>query len=137
MDTSAAKRIKAYLERMYDIPFDVNASTHFQDSHFEIRPHNDEKELFIVEAKFKNQLRLTIEVTPEKYAAFSIKDMETSPLEKKKMFSEYARQLIEKRAKVDFLIDNNAMDLSVPESWPQTWNQYKLRVSKSPICAED
>lgn len=80
---------------------------------------------------------ILIEVTPEKYAAFSIKDMSTASAEKKQMFAEYANQLIRKKAKVDFYLNEIPVDIINPESWPSEWHSYRLRVSRSPICSEN
>lgn len=137
MENNAANRVKSYLEKLYDIPFDVEEKKHYSDSWFDIKPHNLDKELFDVEVKFKNQIRMIIEVRPEKYSAFAIADMSKASDEKKKMFTEYANQLSRRRAKIDFYINDNLCDIQNSDSWPQTWSNYKLRISKSPICRED
>ncbi len=137
MDISATRIIKNYLENLYDIPFDVYQRSHFTDSWFDVKPQNSDKELFDVEVKFKNQLRMIIEVKPEKYAAFSIADMAAASIEKKRMFAEYARQLNNRLAKTEFYINEIPCDILNPEKWPQEWKNYRLRVSRSPICAEN
>lgn len=137
MDINAARRIKSYLEKLYDIPFEVDQSSHFSDSWFDVKPQNVERELFSVDVKFKNQLRMVIEVTPEKYSAFSIADMAAASLQKKRMFAEYARQLNARRAKTEFFINDTPCDVLSPDTWPTEWRNYRLRVTKSPICAED
>lgn len=137
MNNSTTQRIKRYLEELYDIPFDVSRTGSYNDLHFGIKPHNSHKELFDIEVRFKNRLRMIIEVTPEKYAAFSIKDMSKASMEKKHMFAEYARQLNTRRARTDFYINDTACDVSNPETWPKEWRNYRLRVTRSPICAED
>lgn len=75
MVSDSARRIKRYLEAFYDIPFDVEGTMHYKDAWFDIKPQNSARELFDIDLRFKNQLRMVIEVTPEKYAAFSIQDM--------------------------------------------------------------
>ena len=137
MNVSAARRIKSYLEKLYDIPFDVNQSSHFSDLWFDVKPQNVAKELFSVDVKFKNQLRMIIEVNPEKYSAFSIADMSAASMQKKKMFAEYARQLNARRAKTEFFKNDMVCDVLAPDTWPAEWKNYRLRVTKSPICAED
>lgn len=137
MNSNAAQRIKAYLEGMYDIPFDVNQTGYCDNFSFGVRPQESHKELFDIEVRFINQLRIIIEVTPEKYAAFSIKDMSSASMEKKSMFSEYARQLNSRRAKIDFYINDNICDILKPETWPKEWKNYRLRITRSPICGED
>ena len=137
MDSSGVKRIKKYIEDLYDIPFDVDFQSHYDDLWFTIQPHNSNKELFVISIRLKNQLRIVIEVNPQKYAAFSIQDMGTAPLEKKSIFAKYAEQLLLRKAKIDFLINSLPCNVLSPETWPQRWTQYSLRVSRSPICAED
>lgn len=137
MDNDSALRIKSYLEFAYDIPFDVDQTFHFNDVWFKVKPKNSNKELFVVDVKLKNDIRLVIEVIPEKYAALSIQDMANAPLERKKLFAEYGRQLIERKARVEFYINDIPCDVATPGTWPKTWKNYKLRVSRSPFCAED
>ena len=137
MDSNTANRIRNHLEKLYDIPFEVEQSFHYTDSMFCIKPQNADKELFEVILKFKNQLRMIIEVKPEKYAAFSIADMAAAPIEKKKMFAEYARYLSDRRAKIEFQINDIPYFINNPEAWPLEWKSYRLRVSRSPICSEN
>ena len=137
MVSDSARRIKRYLEAFYDIPFDVEGTMHYKDAWFDIKPQNSARELFDIDLRFKNQLRMVIEVTPEKYAAFSIQDMASASIEKKRIFAEYARQLQERKAKTEFFINESPCDATDPESWPDRWTNYRLRVSRSPICAED
>ena len=137
MMDNASQRIKKHLEETYDIPFDVESGYKFKDPWFKIKPHNEEKELFNIDVRFRNQIRLIIEVTPEKYAAFSIRDMSLASPEKKMMFSEYARQLETRRAKTEFFINDIPRDIANPETWPAEWQNYRLRISRSPICSED
>ncbi len=129
--------VKKHLEDAYDIPFEVNGGMHYDDAWYRIKPSGHEEELFDIEVRFKNQLRLIIEVKPEKYAAFSIKDMSTASEEKKELFAEYARQLSIMKAKTDFFINDTPYDPENPSEWPSVWKNYRLRVSRSPIVSEE
>ncbi len=137
MEINAVESIQRYLEELYDIPFDVRCSMNHQDPCFRIKPHNDDRELFAVEMRIKEQIRIIIEVTPEKYAASSINDMGTASPEKKAVFVAYAEQLEKRKAKTEFYINDIPADLSSPRSWPEHWRSYRLRISKSPVCGED
>lgn len=137
MDIAAKNRIKQYLEKLYDIPFEVKGDIHFGDYWFDIKPQNQERELFEIKIRFKNRIRLIIEVNPEKYAAFSINDMSMAGEEKKKIFSRYAEQLKKRRARVEFYINDVPYDPVSTESWPSKWNGYRMRISRSPIVPED
>ena len=137
MDSKALNRIKKYLEDAYDIPFEVNGGMHYNDAWFDIKPLGNDEELFDIEVRFKNQLRLVVEVKPERYAAFSIRDMSSATEEKKNMFAEYAKQLADRRAKTEFYINDSVYDPELPDTWPSDWDNYRLRVSRSPITTED
>ncbi len=137
MNDNSALRVKRNLEELYDLPFDVERSQHYEDAWFTIKPQNSARELFDVELKLKNQLRLIIEVTPEKYAASSIQDMSSAPEESRLLFSEYARQLNARKAKTDFSINGIPCDATDPASWPKQWSNYRMRTSRSPICNEN
>lgn len=137
MDVNANQKIKRQLEDLYDIPFDVDGGYHYKDPWFHVRPHNSEDSLFDIDIKFKNQLRLVIEVTPEKYAAFSIDDMASAAQAQKNRFVEYAKRLGELKAKTEFSVNDSVCNPEKPDTWPEKWNNYKMRVSRSPIVSED
>lgn len=137
MSITAAQVIKASLENEYDIPFQVDYIPHYSDMWFSVRPAESDKELFEILLKFINQLRLTIEVQPEKYAASSINDMSIASEEKKRLFVQYVQQLIQRKAKIDFTINGYSVNVTEPDTWPENWRQYRIRISKSPICSED
>ncbi len=137
MGNEQVQRIKNYLEALYDIPFDVNRIIKYGEPEYQIKPNNKLRELFIAKFKIINRIRIVIEVNPEKYAAASIKDMASASEEKKRVFLEYAKQLQVRRAKIDFYINDIRFDIEKTDEWPMEWNKYRLRVSRSPICAED
>lgn len=134
---NSVPRLRQYLEEIYDLPFEVEEKQYFGDPWFNVKLKDSERELFDIDVKIKNSIRLVIEVVPEKYAAFSIQDMSTASTDKKKTFAEYARQLQERKAKIEFYINNIMCDATNPGLWPEKWDSYRLRVSRSPICSED
>ena len=137
MDNDNALKVRQCLESAYDIPFVVNRQKYFNDSLYEIKPKYSNNELFDVSLRIKDQLRIVIEVSPQKYSAFSIADMSKASEEKKTIFTEYAAQLTCRKAKLDFTINGTPCDACNFTNWPTNWNSYKLRVSRSPICQED
>ncbi len=136
MNSESARKIRDHLETFYDIPFDVIADYRDGDVVFEIRPQNEEKELFAIRLTIKNAIRLVVEVVPEKYAAFSIADMAEAAKEKGEIFAEYAKQMMSQKAKMDFYINDSPCNAVEPSTWPEKWTSYRLRVSRSPICLE-
>ena len=137
MTNNASLRVKKNLEDLYDIPFEVDAEMIFGDYRFVVKPENLARELFEIKVSFRNRLRLVIEVHPEKYAAFSINDMSKASVEKKKIFSQYAEQIKNKRARIEFFINDIPCDPADPEKWPEKWSRYRMRISRSPIAPED
>ena len=137
MDYDNANKIRQCLESAYDIPFIVERQQYFNDSIYKVRPKHNNNELFDVSIRIKDQLRIIIEVLPQKYAAFSIIDMSDASDEKKAIFTDYAAELEHRKAKVDFSINGIPCDAFHYSNWPASWNSYRLRVSRSPICQEN
>jgi 5-methylcytosine-specific restriction protein A len=129
--------IKKTLEDAYDIPFEVQGGITYNDPWFSICPANKEKELFELKVTFKEHVRMIIEVQPQRYAAFSVVDMSKASEEKKKIFSEYAKIVVERRAKIDFYINSIIVNSTESETWPEEWENYKCRISRSPIIGEN
>lgn len=134
---SNADKVRKTLEDKYDIPFSVKEGTRYGDPWFNIKPANGNEEFFEIHIEIKNQIRIVVEISPERYAAFSIKDMSKADEFKKQMFVSYAYQIINKRAKLDFFINDMPQDPLDYRAWPEDWNKYRCRISKSPIFLED
>lgn len=137
MKNRESQRLKSILQETYDIPFEVSGGITYDDYWFVITPKSQDEELFEIKVKIKNRLRLVVEVKPEKYAAFSIRDMSCASGEKKRIFAGYSKQLEERKAKILFQVNHTVCNSSDPESWPEDWKSYQLRISKSPVTGED
>lgn len=137
MYVNANLEIQKRLEDLYGLPFEVKGDIHSKDPWFCVRPYNSDEDLFCVVLKIKNRLRIVIEVTPEKYAAFSISDMAVASDSQKKRFVDYARIFESLKAKIDFLVNDSVCDPCSPETWPEKWNKYKMRITRSPVISEN
>ena len=129
--------IKKKLEDTFDIPFVVEEGLKYRDPVFSIIPENSNEELFEVNVEFKNNIRIVIEIIPEKYSAFAISDMSHATEEKKNIFTQYACLLRDRKAKIDFKINDRAEDPYSFDQWPDEWNNYGCRISKSPVVSEN
>lgn len=134
--TSNAAYIRKNLEDTYDIPFRVLESNKYDNPVFDISPENPNDELFCLHVEIKNKIRVVIEVTPERYAAFTISEMARANVEKKHTFVQYSKLINDQRAKSEFYINDCLVDVSSPNSWPSEWSSYKFRMAKSPIVGD-
>ena len=125
------------LEMTFDIPFHVESGITNGDPWYKIRPAGYANELFEIRIAFLNQLRLIMEFLPEAYAAPLIKDMSDASADQRATFLGYARILSERRAKIDFLINNIEASVVNDHNWPQQWENIKLKITKSPIMEEN
>jgi 5-methylcytosine-specific restriction protein A len=121
------------LEMTFDIPFHVESGISNGDPWYMIRPSGYTNELFEIRLVFLNQLRLNIECLPYTYAAPLIKDMANASPDKRTTFMRYAKLLIERKAKIEFVINNIDVSVSDSSDWPQEWKNVKLKITKTPI----
>ena len=129
--------VKRTLESAFDIPFSVIEHYEQGRSGMLIAPDYEGQQYFEIKVLIKNNLRMRLEVHPEKYSAFSAADMAKASLEKKDLFARYAALIKAKGASTEFIINGLPVDLCRPESWPSEWNNYLCRISKFPIIDED
>lgn len=129
--------IKKKLEDTYDIPFIVEEKSEYSNPVFNIIPENSDRELFEINAKLKNSIRIVIEILPERFSANAISDMSHATKEKKNIFTQYARLLNDKKAVIDFKINNRTADPYSFDQWPDEWNNYSCRITKTPVTSEN
>jgi len=129
--------LRHILETTFDIPFCVESGMINGDPWYKIRPAGYTNESFEVRLVFLNQLRLNMEFLPDTYAAPLIKDMANSSPDQRATFLGYGKVLAERKAKVDFKINNIDASVIDDSNWPKEWNNIILKISKSPIIEED
>ena len=134
---NAASKLQHILETTFDIPFDVEYGIDNGDPWYKIRPAGYINETFEIKLFFLNQLRLIMEFLPDVYAAPLINDMANSSPAKRAIFLGYAKVLLERRAKINFRINNIDVSVSGDSDWPQDWKKIELKITKSPIVEED
>lgn len=127
---SVCSQIKNELETNYDIPFDVKFRQEYNDPHFILAPGNDIGELFEVNIAVRQDIRLIIEITPQKYAADMIKDMNLATEEKRDLFRKYLTLFSADNAKVDIRVNHSLCDLLQDEIWDCEWKNFRIRISK-------
>lgn len=127
------KDIQSSLESIFDVPFRVvKKSLHGYPS-IVIYPENSGEELFEVGVYFKDDIRVILEITPQRFAARSTQDISNSGEEKRNVASLYAKALVCQSAKVEFSVNGSFVDPLDYKKWPAQWNNYHCRITKIPV----
>lgn len=128
--------IKRNLEREYDIPFVVTKTVEKGEPVFILAPEDKAKELFSIRVSFRNRVRLYMDFIPQVYSVPFIRSMSRQSAESRNRFIRYAQLLGKMGAKCSISANGSPLDLENTESWPEEWNDFRLRVTKMPIEAE-
>lgn len=122
--------IKKNLEHKYDLPFSVDYRREYNDPVYIIAPENEMEELFEVRLVFRQNIRLIIEVQPQKYAAGMIKDIQHSGMEKRAVFLKYLDLFLKKKSKVEVYINQQSRDMHEQSSWDGDWKKFRIRATR-------
>ncbi len=127
------REIQSSLESVFDLPFRVEKKSLHGYPSLNIYPDNNGEELFEVGVYFKDDIRIILEVTPQRFAARSVQDISKSDDEKRLLASRYARAIISKLARIDFSVNGSSVDPLDYKSWPKEWNNFSCRITKIPV----
>lgn len=127
------QNIKRKFEEVFDIPFISNYGINDHDVWYEIGPKGVSKEYFTLKLRFINNIRLNMELCPDLYSKLFIQDLGYASKEQKSTFLSFAQVFQSRRAKVQLLINQEAVSISSWENWPTRWDHIALRISRSPI----
>lgn len=122
--------IKKHIEEVFDIPFVVKAGKEYNDPYYIVFPENELEELFSVKILFRQNIRMIIEIHPQKYAAEMIKDMQNADQQKRNLFCKYIQLFKNNHAKVDMYINRGLANPSDENVWEQEWKQFRMRATK-------
>lgn len=128
-----AADIKSILENEFDIPFIVKIDYRQQEPNFMVVPAVSHDHLFTLNVCFKNQIRMEMQLEPQKYAAEMVREMGSSDPKKKDLFCLYASQLVNSGAKVVLRVNDTVQAVSNWEKWPPFWEKLFLKVNIRPI----
>ena len=134
---NGATELQNILENTFDIPFQVESGIDKGDPWYKIRPAEYSNELFEVHISFLNQLRLNMELHPDTYAVPLLRDMANASPDKRATFLGYGKVFAERRAKIDFAINNIETSVVDSSDWPQQWQNIRMKISKSPIVDDN
>lgn len=123
--------LKSKLEKAFSMPFDVSMSIVEGEEQYVCSPQNEEYIYFTVQAYIHNQIRLVVDVEPQKNAGDILYEMTLADEPKQKIFFQYIDLLRSKRAKVDFYVNNEL--LTFQKAWPEKWRYFKCHIVLLPI----
>lgn len=123
--------IKNYLEDYFHISFDVEL---FNDE-FMVTFSGLEENFFYIKTKIKNDIRLIITIEPQRYAKQFVETINHSNGEKRKIFSEFWKQLGENKLNVTINGASITCDEFVKDN--RIWNSFSLRYSISPYYEKE
>lgn len=122
--------IQRYLENTYDIPFVVQTGKEYNDPYYLIFPKSELEELFSVRIMFRQNIRMIIEIHPQKYAAGMIYDIQHAEMQKRKNFQDYLQLFRQNKAKIELFINKTAVDEKDDSFWSESWTHFSIRATK-------
>jgi 5-methylcytosine-specific restriction protein A len=122
--------IKERLEMSFSMPFDVTSSIVDGETHYTCVPSNENESYFSIAVYIHNQIRLVLEIAPEKHGGYILDDMAIASSEKKMLFFQYKQMLEDKGAKVNFQVNHAKL---TEENWPGRWKSFSSKITKVPI----
>ena len=124
------KRLKVALESTFSMPFDVSQQTIDGEEHYMCCPHNDGDMYFSVTVFIHNQIRLLVEIEPQKFGRDIVNAMSQADEQKRQCFFRYSKMLNDMGARVQFNVNNENIG---KEDWPLAWKSFSCKITKLPI----
>ena len=125
--------IQKSLEAIFEMPFSVERKYLHGYPCVVISPKNDGESLFEVSVYFKDEIRIVLEISPQRFASDFIQEISNAGDEKRNIASLYFRTMLTEGSKIEFVINGNIQDPCDYESWPQKWTNYSCRITKIPV----
>lgn len=129
MDLSS--RLKAHLESVFSMPFDVESTHKDGEIRYTCYPSNEDAMFFNVSIYIHNHIRLIIDITPQKHGRNILNEMALATNEKKCNFFNYIDYLKEKKIRFSFKV--NGEELTTLSEWPSVWRDMSCKITKLPI----
>lgn len=124
-------KLKVALESTFLMPFDVSQHTLDGEEHYTCCPHNEDDMYFSVTVFIHNQIRLLVEIEPQKFGRDIINEMSQADVQKRKCFFSYIQMLKSQGGKVQFKVNNE--NIVNEEDWPTVWKSFSCKITKVPV----
>lgn len=125
--------LQSYLQNVFSMPFTVHKEQHNGFDVFASSPENEDQSLFEVRAYIQNDVRIVVEIQPQKYAKPMLQEMRTASNEKKNVFKKYWENLLEKKVKSSLKINGRETNGKIDDLSTESWQDLHCRLTKVPI----
>lgn len=129
------KSLKEYIENAFSMPFVVNCTMTDGESHYSCHPDNEGEVLFNSTVYIHNNVRVIVEIEPQRHGGELLYEMSRASLYQRKRFFDYLQILRDKNAKIQFLV--NGSSLKTMEQWPNNWKSLSCRITKVPLTDDN
>ena len=129
------KSLKEYIENAFSMPFVVNCTMTDGESRYSCHPDNEGEVLFNSTVYIHNNVRVIVEIEPQRHGGELLYEMSRASLYQRKRFFDYLQILRDKNAKIQFLV--NGSSLKTMEQWPNNWKSLSCRITKVPLTDDN
>lgn len=127
--------LKEYIEGTFSMPFVVCNTKKAGENGYSCHPENDGEIFFDTTVYIHNNVRVIVEITPQRHGGDLLYEMSNASSEQKIRFFEYLNILKAKNAKVQFLVNDS--NLKSIEQWPKDWKTLYCRITKVPLTDDN
>lgn len=130
---SLSTRLRAYLEKLYNVNFDVSLQPAGKEPQLLVVPARSNQALFSILMKYQNGIRLSMELRPQQFSAGMVRTMGNSTPEQKNTFVSICKLMQKDGAKITFRINDTKEEPTDWNAWPQYWTKLDMKVTIIPI----
>ena len=124
-------KLQEYLQEYFSLPFVVRKQQLGGNECFFISPLNEGETLFEVKTFIQNEIRIVLEIRPQKHAKAMLESISKANDEKKDNFVRYLNSLKSKRVSADLQI--NGKSANEDEIRNCVWNNFYCRLTRVPL----
>ena len=124
-------KLQEYLQEYFSLPFVVKRQLLGGNECFFISPSNEGESLFEVKTFIQNEIRIVLEIRPQKHAKAMLESISKANDEKKDDFVRYLNSLKSKRVSADLQI--NGKSVNEDEIRNCEWNNFYCRLTRVPL----
>lgn len=124
-------KLQEYLQEYFSLPFVVRKQQFGGNECFFVSPSNEGETLFEVKTFIQNEIRIVLEIRPQKHAKAMLESISKANDEKKDNFVRYLNSLKSKRVSADLQI--NGRSVNEDEIRNCEWNNFYCRLTRIPL----